>query len=262
MSVQIGVATHANVSYEETIRLASKADVAYVELMLEGRGERRRLRDQLPGLTTVAEDIDLLVHLPFGGIDIGAPLEHVRTGSLRELEAGLDVTAALNADKAVFHADTNVRPELWETDRVRSNIFDAAQQLHRYGRERGVEACIENVPGPFVSLRAFPALFEQTDVCMTLDTGHARVSGYSDAELATFVGQYSDRISHIHLNDCRGGRDEHLPVGMGTTDFELILSALPSTWTGTMTIEAITDDFSFVDVGVQRLRSLLERIEK
>jgi len=227
--------------------------------MLEGPGERRRLAERSAALTdALPPSMGLVTPLPFGGVDVGAPLEHVRGGSLRELKAGIDLTADLGGTKAVFHADTSVRPEIWDREPVRSNIFEAAERLHEYGRERSVAVLPENVPGPFVSIDAFPTLFDRTTASMTLDTGHARVSGFDDAEIAAFVADHGDRIAHLHLNDTRGPRDEHLPVGMGDTDFAAVLGALPDGWSGTMTVEALTADFEYVETGLRRVRSILE----
>jgi len=134
----------------------------------------------------------------------------------------------------------------------------AVEELHRYGRERSVAVLPENVPGPFVSVETFPTLFDRTDASMTLDTGHARVSGFEDDDIVDYVANHGDRIAHVHLNDTRGPRDEHLPVGMGTVDFAAILGALSDDWAGTLTVEALTADFEYVETGVRRVRSLLE----
>jgi sugar phosphate isomerase/epimerase len=92
---------------------------------------------------------------------------------------------------------------------------------------------------------------------MTLDTGHARVSGLDSAEIASFVGEHADRISHFHLNDTRGPSDEHLPFGAGTIDFEVIFDALPDDWEGTMSLEVFTLDFDYIGASKERLDALL-----
>lgn len=258
MSIRIGVATHPAVPMAERGAEAAAAGADFLEIMLEGPGERRRLADRRASLLDALPDgIDLCVHLPFGGVDVGAPLEHVRAGSLRELEACIDLAADLGAEKAVVHADSGVRPEHWAVSTVRDNIVDAMARLRAHGEERGVEVCAENVPGEFFTIETITELLERTDCAMTLDTGHARVSGLDDTDVAAFVAEWGHRISHVHLNDTRGPRDEHLPVGMGTTDVGAILDAFPAGWGGTLTIEAITDDFGFVEPAVGRLRELL-----
>lgn len=258
MKTRIGVASHPDTPYDELVSAAAAADVDFVEVMMEGPGERRRLAERADRFVdTVPQRMDVLVHLPFGGVDVGAPIEHVRDGSLRELEAGIDLAADLGATKAVYHADTFVRPEIWAEDRVRSNVFEAVDALHEYGRRCSVEVCVENVPGPFVSIEEFPLLFDRTEAPVTIDTGHARVTGMDDATLAEFLADHAARISHLHLNDARGPRDEHLPVGMGNADFGAILGALPPEWEGTLTVEALTADFAFVETGIRRLRAIL-----
>lgn len=259
MDVSIGVPSHPEVPVDSLITSARSIGVDFVELMMEGPGERRRLAEESDRINeSLPDSMELLVHLPFGGVDIGAPLEHVREGSLRELKAGIDVAAQLGARKAVFHADSNVRPELWDKQLVRQNIYEAVDKLHEYSQQTPVEVCVENFPGPYASIDDFDTLLEETAAAATIDTGHARVSGYDESRLAAFIEQNGPRVSHLHLNDTRGPRDEHLPFGMGNTEFETIIQALPETWDGTFTIEAITADFAFVEVGVQRLRDILE----
>lgn len=263
MDARVGVPSQAGTAYDEFVETAAASGVDFVELVLEGAGERRRLGERADAVTAaLSPSMDLVAHLPFGGVDVGSPLEHVRAGALRELKAGIDLTARLGGEKAVFHADTFVRTELWDEAPIRSNVFDAVSELHAYGRERSVTVAVENVPGPFVSIETFPELLARTDAPMTLDTGHARVSGYDDGDLAAFVADHGDRIAHFHLNDTRGASDEHLPVGMGTTDFGQVFEALPDDWTGTMTVEAFASEFEFLTAGVDRLRNLLEEIDE
>lgn len=258
MRPRIGVAAQVGMDDTALIAAARDVDVDFVELMLEGPGERRRLAERSEPLQdALSPSMGLVVHLPFGGVEIGAPLEHVRAGSLRELEACLDVAAALGAEKAVVHADSTVRPEHWDHETVRANVGEALDQLARYGADRSVEVCAENVPGPIVPFEQFPTVIERSGVAATLDTGHARASGLDDTEIVTFVEAHGAAISHVHLNDTRGDGDEHLPVGMGTVDFEAILGAFPDGWAGTLTVEALTGDFGYVALGVDRLRALL-----
>lgn len=262
MNPAIGVASHPSTPYDELAAAAVEADVDYVELLMEGPGERRQLSDRHEELEAILPaSIGLVVHLPFGGVDIGAPLEYVREGSLRELKLSVELAADLGAEKAAVHADTAVRPEIWNRQPVFENVCTALADLHAHGQRHGVDVCAENVPGPFVSIETFPALLDRTGVPMALDTGHARASGYDDAEVADFVAAHGDAIAHVHLNDTRGDGDEHLPVGMGTVDFASILGALPPAWIGTLTVEALTGDFGYVATGVERLQSILADLE-
>lgn len=41
-----------------------------------------------------------------------------------------------------------------------------------------------------------------------------------------FLSAFQDRITHVHLHDNHGKRDEHLPLGKGSVDFEYIAKTL------------------------------------
>ena len=66
-----------------------------------------------------------------------------------------------------------------------------------------------------------------------------------------------ERVSHVHLSDNRGGGDEHLPVGLGTIDFEATLAPLlDSAWEGTMTHEVGTTELAYIETSKQRFDSI------
>jgi sugar phosphate isomerase/epimerase len=258
MDVSLGVAAMPDTPLPEMISFADEQDLDFVELLMEGRGapttleaEREELLDAMP------TGLDVVMHLPFGGVDVGSPLSAVRAGARDQLRDAIDLTAAFGGTKAVYHADTFVRPEVWDDAAVWPHVVESVAQLHRYGRDAGVTVCVENVPGPFVSIEEFPALLAATSAPITVDTGHAAVSGLDDDALAAFLADHGDRVGHLHLNDVRGATDEHLPVGMGDTDFAALFDALPADWSGTATVEAMIADEEAVALGVQRLRSLL-----
>ena len=257
MELDIGVPDYADISVEALFSRADDLSLDFVEFVLEAPDLYPPDDDVRATLRDRPADLDLVFHLPFGGIDIGSPCADVRAGAISELKRGIDLTAAMDAEKCVIHADTFVIPAVWDRQPIIGNLHESIAELTSYGEHQDVTVAVENVPGPFVTIEEFPRLFETTDAAMTLDTGHARVSGLSDTEIATFVDHHADRISHFHLNDTRGASDDHLPVGMGDTDFATIFDALPASWSGTATVEAISTDFTYVETGVECLRNEL-----
>lgn len=72
--------------------------------------------------------------------------------------------------------------------------------------------------------------------------------GQDLASQAKLIREYGDRISHIHLNESRWDQtDEHLPVGLGKLDFDILATALRDTdWTGTCTHEITLFNLEYV----------------
>ena len=175
------------------------------------------------------------------------------------MEAALDAAAAAGVETAVFHADSRVLAEEWDDELVRECIYDAVRRIDDYARERGVEAVVENLKGPFVDAGDFPDLFAETDAAMCLDTGHARATGHDGAWQAEFLRKHGDRVSHVHLNHTRrSDDDEHLPVGLGRVDFGALADAIAETgWTGTCTHELFGFDLRYAAESKRAFDALL-----
>jgi len=258
MDARTGFVTQLGMDHSRAIAKAGDLGFDYVELMMDGAGARTRLDEHRAELRDAldAAGLSLLVHLPFGGIDIGSPFGHVREGSVREVEAALDTAAGLDAEKAVLHASTNVWSPAWDVSEVRPHLFDSVRRLDAAGDERGVEVCVENIPRGKFATSDFADLFDATDASMTFDTGHARIDGYDGDGMANFAAAHGGRVSHFHLNDTRQAHDEHLPFGAGDIDFAAIFGALGD-WTGTLSLEVFTHDYGYIETSKERLDALL-----
>jgi sugar phosphate isomerase/epimerase len=184
----------------------------------------------------------------------------VREGSLRELEAAIDAAAAAGATTAVAHAETDAWRGAWGADDLRGTLHDAVERLDRYGRERGVVVCFENIPRGLFTTHDLRDLFAETEAAATLDTGHARMDGVDAGGMAAIVRDHPDRVRHVHLNDTRRAADEHLPFGAGTIDFETLFAAFPADWGGTLSLEVFTESYDYVAESLAQLRRVLDGV--
>ena len=256
MGIRRGFVTQVGMEYEEAFGRADEFGLDFVELMLDGAHERSRLDPEVVSESADANGVDLAVHLPFA-LDIASPFEHVREGALRELLAAIETAADCGAEKGVVHASTSAFEPAWDHDGLREHLIDSVRELDSFAGEHDFEVCVENVPGEFFPAERFPNLFDATGASMTLDTGHARMNGMDSNEMADFLDAHGERVTHLHLNDTRRAADEHLPFGAGTLDFETILEPLREDWTGTLSIEAFTLDWGYIETSVKRLDALL-----
>jgi sugar phosphate isomerase/epimerase len=258
MNTRVGFVTQVSIPLDEQLAFATTADIDHVEILMDGPTTRQRLADDVATIReTVAEaELDLLVHLPFP-TDIGSPYAGVRNGALTTQRRCLDTAAELGAEKAVLHPETVAWDVAWEDADVRDHIDESVTTLNEYAAERGIEICAENIFGSAYTIETIDRLLSRTDVSMTLDTGHARVTGYDSSDTAAFVQQHGDRISHVHLNDTRLPEDEHLPFGAGTIDFDAIFSAFASDWQGTMSLEVGTSSIAYLQQSTVALEDVL-----
>ncbi len=260
MDARIGFVTQTHtgaMSPHQAVDWADELGYDFVEFYMDGASERTAL--DIAGLrdATAAAGLDVLVHLPFVDLDLGTPRETVRAASIQEHRACLDTAAELGAKKAVLHASTHATPPEWGESTTKPRILASVRELTAYGAANGIEICVENLPDVVYAIDEIDDIVTETDASLTLDTGHARVSGYDAAETAAFLESNLNRVSHIHVNDSRGPKDEHLPVGSGTTDFATIFEPLFGRWEGTISVEAYTFDKEYMQLSKAKLDAWL-----
>lgn len=258
MNPRIGFVTSVSSDLDTQLRFAGTHDFDYVEVLMDGSHAHHRLSSAAERIrqTLADADLGLLVHLPFP-TDIGSPYEEVRAGAVDLQRTCIDVATDLGADKGVLHPESSAWDVAWEDPSLREHIDQSVAELTNYGAARDFEICAENIFGSPYSIEHIDGLLTNTDTSMTLDTGHARVTGYDPAETGAFVADHADRISHVHLNDTRRPADEHLPFGAGNLDFEPIFDAFPSGWSGTFSLEIGTQSLDYVSESRAQLASQL-----
>ncbi|WP_277555370.1 sugar phosphate isomerase/epimerase family protein [Halobaculum limi] len=263
MQVDTGFVTQLGMDHREAVAAAATHGYDYVELMMDGAGSRERLAPEADGLRDALADhgVGLTVHLPFRGVDPGSPFQAVRSGSVAELEAHVDLATDLGARKATVHPTSNAWTHAHDDAVVGDAIVESIDHLDGYAADRGVELVAENVPKGRFDTNRIDELLDRTDVSLCLDTGHARVDGRDDGGIAAFVDDHANRISHLHLNDVRGGSDEHLPVGAGFVDFERLFRAFPDDWEGTLSAEVFTLSETYLGHSIAHIDDCLAAAE-
>ncbi len=258
MTVRQGFMIDNDAAFADCLDLAVAHDFEYVELNMDWQFARDRTDPERVREAVDAHGLDLVVHLPYR-LDACSPRDHVREGSVRELEAAIDAAADYGAERGVFHLQTTADDHKWDPAVVREAIYDTAERLTTYGEARGVQPVGENLKSSLFDASDFPDYVAETDAAACLDTGHAYATGVDAEAQATLLREHGDRIDHIHLNETRtDATDEHLPVGMGLIDFEEIADAIRETdWTGTCTHELFTLDRGYAADSKRRFDALL-----
>jgi sugar phosphate isomerase/epimerase len=258
MNPRIGFVTSVVSELEPQLQFAGNGEFDYIEVLMDGQHNHAQLSSEMAHIkeTLADHDLDLLVHLPFP-TDIGSPYAGVRAGAVETQQMCIDVAAELGAEKAVLHPESSAWMVAWDAAELREYINESVADLTAYGATRDVEICAENIFGSPYTIEHIDGLLAATDTSMTLDTGHARVTGYDGAETAAFVADHADRISHVHLNDTRQPADEHLPFGAGNLDFAPIFDAFPADWHGTFSLEVGTTSLDYLSISRSQLDQYL-----
>ena len=256
MAVERGLVTSAGLPLDDCIQLAGETDLDFVEILMGGSGAPKRLNEDAQQIQNQLRDheLDCLVHLPFSGIDIGIPYPHAREGMQAEIDAALRIAGELNARKAVLHPTSGANTP----GQQRALMAEGVQRAVETGTVHGVEICAENMFGKYVTINQMDDVLDETDASLTLDTGHARIEGFYGDDQAAFLESNADSVSHVHLNDTRGPKDEHLPFGAGMIDFDPMFDLIrDGTWQGSLSLELYTHDLEYMRYSVTRLDDLL-----
>jgi sugar phosphate isomerase/epimerase len=171
--------------------------------------------------------ISYTVHSPILDVDIAASNARFRTLSNRMVMESIRHASEIEAELVVVHPGIRspleyLVPKInWELNK------ESLRKIIAYGEDIGVKVTVENMPSNtpcfLQTATEFQALVNDgLPLYMTLDVGHANTV----SQLRSFMETMKDRIIHIHLHDNKGTNDDHMVVGAGTIDWDLLRSNL------------------------------------
>jgi sugar phosphate isomerase/epimerase len=185
----------------------------------------------------------------------------LREASLKEVLSSMEVAAQLRALKLVLHPSRVGGLGALVKDRVNRYAMESLETIVARADGLGLCICIENMfpqNGIFFNPEDFVPLFERFPALrLTLDTGHAHLSGSDGSKNLDFIRMFGDRIGHIHMSDNFGFQDNHLPVGTGTIDFPSIINALQGVkYNDTITFEVFSHDKDYLKISRKKIAAL------
>ena len=169
----------------------------------------------------------LTLHSPILGINIASTNPGIREESVRQILDTIREASRLGARGVVVHPGIPPFKEILPRDRGLPFAIESLRRAAEAGAVAGVEVYVENMPavslaegmrpigfGYGVAYEELRALFEAVDhpsLRLCLDLGHAFLAGRHvlDAMLK------DPDVVHVHVNDNRGWRDDHLAWGDG-----------------------------------------------
>lgn len=104
--------------------------------------------------------------------------------------------------------------------------FASLESLSVFAKHRGVTIAIENKADELGSPTSLHQFIQEThlQVKFCFDTGHAHLEGGVDPGIEIM----HDRIVTVHVHDNHGEKDEHLPPGEGTIDWDMAFEGFRS----------------------------------
>jgi sugar phosphate isomerase/epimerase len=197
-------------------------------------------------------NLELTLHLPFSDMNLASLNTSIREEVIRQMKHYLTLASSY-VNLAVIHPGylspygAQVPYEAYQTN------LSSLREICDFAADFGVLIAVENMPDHPQIFGKYPDEMQEmldsvgsNNVGFTFDVGHANTLGLVDE----FLNHTGLRISHMHIHDNMGQKDEHLPLGAGTIDWKKVIEKL-SGYKGIFVTE-----MSSVEDGVKSLEFL------
>jgi sugar phosphate isomerase/epimerase len=217
--------------HEPFIHMAKRLNnenTKYIEILDDGSHELNKKRVNLLKEIAKSYNLEYTIHAPFADINIAAPTTSLLNASLKRLTKSLYNAHALDAKLWVFHpgARTGIS-QFYPGAEWRQNI-KSVQKLYAQAEQFGINIAIENLPAKYWFTMSCPddfhKFYKETElpIGIVLDIGHSNLEN----QTYPFFDQLANQIVHIHVSDNKGVDDDHLGIGYGTIDYNLVAKTL------------------------------------
>ena len=214
----IGISTGAYANFSLGAALLRIAEIAPAAEVFDGG--LHSLLDPANARVVELSGLPFSVHGPFLHFEYGSRSGREHRKALDEHRRHIAAAAELGARLYVVHPDLQRRWRGWDK-RVQRALEQSFDELAVLQEESGVTIAVENLP--FVRHTHFraPGDLDLRGLGLSLDVGHAAVTG----TLAAWLQDDHHELKHVHLHDNEGhvGGDQHLPLGRGVVDAAPIL---------------------------------------
>jgi sugar phosphate isomerase/epimerase len=195
-----------------------------------GEEKKKRLGDILKKSKLASS-----VHSSFFELNLGSGYPELRELSCSRVKECIDLASLWGSSPIVIHPGYLPSFEAKLREEAKKRFMESLETLLAYAQKRGAELVLENIQSPYFFGFEFAEMFsicQELNLPFCLDIGHAYIMqgicGNSDREyeIARGIDKFSPFLSHIHIHDNHGVRDEHLGVGEGSINFPPIVEAI------------------------------------
>jgi len=179
------------------------------------------------------------VHLPFRSVELGFPYGRVSDAYIDLISETIRKTVILQPEAYVLHVTGSLfdklkkmPPDSASVQQLIDIAFGSVKQIINLTGIDPSLLAVENLRFPFKHLKKN---IEEIGLSVCMDVGHimSEAEKQSGITVETFLEEYYDRITEIHLHDgyCRktgnGYRNEaHLALGEGDLDYHWFIKEL------------------------------------
>lgn len=185
------------------------------------------------------------------------PIQGVREACFKELERCAGIFSALGAKVMNIHP-CYFSPPAMRKDLVLFHI-EALPAIVEMAASFGLTLVLENYKAPFDRVTTFRDLLGKVPgLKLHLDFGHTNF-GADNHEV--FCGELGEHLQHVHFSDNRSRDDDHMPLGVGTVNWQNAVNSLKEIgYDGTITLEVFCNDSTMQQKYLNLSRELVQEL--
>lgn len=162
--------------------------------------------------------IEMSIHAPTVDINIASLNDGIRAESVKQMKECIDYAESINAHAMTVHLGKIGRNDPPLRKAAMDLACESVGELMDYAQN--VIISIENMPvrKAFLGnkIEELEFIQNETGCNLTIDVGHGNTTGNNEELLEL------KNITYCHLNDNDGVKDQHITLGEGTLDLELL----------------------------------------
>ena len=169
------------------------------------------------------DSFEIVCHLPYGAMNNVATYKDLDE-TMTRLKKGIDFASLFNVTKLTYHPG-NLDGSLSRVEAIELAIKNI-RELALYAKKYNMIFMIENLIGEqelcakLEETKYFLESLKDCDVKLIFDCAHCHVAYKGDNNaIFDYLNTLGDYLSHIHVSDNHGLRDEHAPLLSGTIDY-------------------------------------------
>jgi sugar phosphate isomerase/epimerase len=177
-----------------------------------------------------ALDIEISLHGPYHDINIASWNLAMRKATIKQLKECVEMADYLNSKVVVVHPGF-VSSRKFSRRKTFEMMCQNLNKILKLAEDLEVTLCLENMALKPKAMGIYPddllKIFEEINspyFKSALDVAHTNTTGINPAD---FGKKLKSHIHHLHISDNQG-KDNHLPVGLGTIDFEEFFKSIGS----------------------------------
>jgi len=210
-------------SFEEWLETASSDGFNMMEILCEGPNTWPRIAlsfGKEPFQIFESYDIDITLHAPTIDQNPASLNPGIREETLIQIKETIDMAVETGAKVITTHPGLIHRLE----DRVRGMgkeySIETLTEANQYANDQGVILSVENMPNRYAyfcnTAQEHSYFIKECGTHATVDLGHANTNG----DVGSFLALKN--ISYYHLSDNNGEKDQHLSLGEGNLNLNLL----------------------------------------